>query len=292
MQPYTREIIDRRQPAIRWGAVLAGTAVAVGLWGVFQLLGLGAGLTALDPDDARSAHHAALGMGAWSVLAPLIATFAGGFVAARLANSWDKKVAGTHGAVVWGLTSVAGLVVTLWMASAAAVGVAHLRPSAARDYSHVGSSDAQLYRDAEAALDPINAQLRTQGKAEVSPNALIAAARAANTEDGFDADAFIDTLDKKSSLDKAGATALANQLGPRASALVHGTPLATAAEHDAMLAAENTGKGLLALSIAMLLSIGTAIAGALLAFRTLFHEREHAPVHHTTAPYPVTTPAD
>ena len=102
MQPITREIIDRRQPAIRWGAVLAGTAVAVGLWGVFQLLGIATGLTALDPDDARSAKSAAIGIGAFSVLAPLVATFAGGFLAARLANTWDKRVAGTHGAVVWG----------------------------------------------------------------------------------------------------------------------------------------------------------------------------------------------
>lgn len=290
MQPITREIIDRRQPAIRWSAVLAGTAVAVGLWGVFQLLGLGAGLTALDPDDARSAHGAALGIGAWSVLAPLIATFAGGFLAARLANSWDKRVAGTHGAVVWGLTSVAGLVVTLWMASAAAVGAAHMSATQARDYSHVGSSDAQLYRDAEAALAPINAQLKKDGKAEVSPNALIAASRAANTEDGFDADEFIETLDKKSSLDKDGATAVANQLGPRASALVRQVPLATAAEHDAMQAAENTGKGLLTMAVAMLLSIGTAILGALLAFKTLLGKRDGVEVHHTTAPYPVTTP--
>src|SRR5881394_3926423 len=169
MQPYTREILDRRQPTIRWGAVLAGTAVAIGLWGVLQLLGLGAGLTALDPDDVRSTHRAVLGMGAWSVLAPMIATFAGGFVAARLAASWDKKVAGAHGLVVWGFATAAGLVVTLWMASAAAVGAAHTSQPMARDYSHVGTSDAQLYRDAEAALDPINAQLRKDGKAEVSP---------------------------------------------------------------------------------------------------------------------------
>ena len=294
MQPITREIIDRRQPAIRWSAVLAGTAVAIGLWGVFQLLGIATGLTALDPDDARSAKSAALGMGAFSVLAPLIATFAGGFLAARLANSWEKRVAATHGAVVWGLTTAAGLVVTLWMASAAAVGAAHVNPVPGPDYSKVGETDAQMYRDADAALVPINTQLRKEGKAEISPNALIAASRAANTEDGFDVDEFIETLDKKSSLDKDGATAVANQLGPRASALVRQVPLATAAEHDAMQAAETTGKGLLTLAIAMLLSIGTAILGALLAFKTLFHNRDGERVvevrHHTTAPYPVTTP--
>jgi hypothetical protein len=299
MQPITREIIDRRQPAIRWSAVLAGTAIAVGLWGVFQLLGIGAGLTALDPDDARSAHHAALGMGAWSVLSPLIATFVGGFVAARLSGTFDRKVGVGHGLVVWGLTTAAGILVTLWMASAAAVGVAHARNAdnnnndvrAATDMN-VGSSDARLYRDAEDALAPINARLRTQGKAEVSPNALIAAARAANTDDGFDSDKFIEKLDDKSSLDKAGATEVANQLGPRASSLIHQVPLATANEHDRMAAAEATGKGLLTLSLAMLLSIGTAIAGALVAMRSLFDRDRHGNHPHTTAPYPVATPPE
>src|SRR3954471_20409705 len=110
MQPITREIIDRRQPAIRWSAVLAGTAAAIGLWGVFQLIGLGAGLTALDPDNAKSLKHAAVGMGAFSALAPLVACFGGGWLAARLCNHYDHKVAAGHGIVVWGLTTVAGLI--------------------------------------------------------------------------------------------------------------------------------------------------------------------------------------
>ena len=228
-------------------------------------------------------------MGVWSALAPLIATFIGGFIAARLASTYDKRTAAGHGLVVWGLTTVAGIVVTLWMASAAAIGAAHTNPNADMKNRQYGAEDARLYRDAEEAVAPINTRLKGEGKAEISPNALIAAARAANTDDGFDADKFIDKLDDRTALDKAGATAVANQLGPRASALVTRTPLATTQEHDAMQAAETTGHGLLALSIAMLLSIGTAILGALVAQRNLFR-RDVRP--HTTAPYPVATPED
>jgi hypothetical protein len=67
------------------------------------------------------------------------------------------------------------------------------------------------------------------------------------------------------------------------------TPLATSYEHDRMQAAEATGHGLLALSIAMLLSIGTAILGSMLALRNIFR-RDVRP--HTTAPYAVVTPED
>ncbi len=233
-------------------------------------------------------------MGVWSVLAPLLATFIGGFIAARLAGTYDKRTAAGHGIVVWGLTTAAGIVVTLWMASAAAIGAAHSTSGPDMRHRNVGADDAQLFRDAEEAIAPINTRLKEAGKAEISPNALIAAARAANTDDGFDADKFIDKLDDRTALDKAGATDVANQLGPRASALVMRMPLATSNEREAMQAAETTGHGLLALSIAMLLSIGTAILGAMLALRNRFRgdrsDRRDDGRPHTTAPYAAVTP--
>lgn len=281
MEPIiSREaIVDRRQPAIRWSAVLAGTAVALGVWGVFQLLGLGAGLTAIDPDDVRSVKHATLGMGAFSVLAPLLATFAGGLFAARLAATYDRKVAVEHGIVTWGLTAALGLLATMAIAKTAAVGAAHAAPQ----MQTLGASDAALYREADDALVPINKRLVADGKEPIMANALIAAARAGNTDEGFDVDRFIDKLDDRTALDHAGAAAVANQLGPRASSFIYRAPLATNGEHDRLLAAKTAGAGLLALGLAILLSAGTAILGALLAVRG----RDHRP--HVTAPYPVPT---
>jgi hypothetical protein len=278
MEPIiSREtIVDRRQPTIRWSAILAGTAVALGTWGVFQLLGLGAGLAAIDPDDVRSVKHATLGMGAFSVLAPLVAAFVGGLFASRLASTYDRKVAVEHGILTWGLTAALGLVATMFIAKTAAVGAAH-----ATSPQRLGTADAALYRDADDALVPINKRLEADGKEPIQASALIAAARAANTDEGFDSDRFIDKLDDRTALDRAGATEVANQLGPRASSFVQRAPLATNAEHDRLAAAKSAGQGLLALGLAILLSLGTAIIGALLAVRG----RENRP--HVTAPYPI-----
>ena len=167
MQPIiSREtIIDRRQPAIRWSAILAGTAVALGTWGVFQLLGVGAGLTAIDPDDVRSVKHATLGMGALSVLAPLIATFVGGLFAVRLASTYDRKVAVEHGILTWGLTAALGLVATMFIAKTAAVGAAHTQPA----LQQIGATDAALYRDADEALVPIEVRVQTHAEALEDP---------------------------------------------------------------------------------------------------------------------------
>jgi MFS family permease len=113
MQPYTREIIDRRQPAMRWSAVFAGTAVASGIWILLQIFGMGAGLVALD-------RGAAIGSTVWALLAPLIAMFVGAWIAGKLSGFRDDKLGMLHGVVVWALTSVLAVLATVSLVSALA----------------------------------------------------------------------------------------------------------------------------------------------------------------------------
>jgi MFS family permease len=118
MKPFTRELIsDRRQPALRWSAVFAGVAVAVALWSVLQMLGMGVGLSALDIDDAGSFRHVRIGNSVWSMLAPLIALAVGGLVAGKLAATLEQRVGALHGFVVGALSSVIGLVLTVSIVS-------------------------------------------------------------------------------------------------------------------------------------------------------------------------------
>lgn len=313
MPSITREtIIDRRQPAIRWSAVFAGTTIAVGLWGVLQLLGVAAGLAAIDPDDPASAQGGALGIGALSLLAPLIATFVGGYVAAKLASTHDQKVAGAHGLVVWGLTAVIGLGTTLWLGTTLAMGAAHatadvgpgrlgmdMRMEHRMDRGPhrmlpgmMNPASAAAIADARDALAPINQRLRGAAKPELSPAQLIAAAQAARTADGFDADRFVEALDEGSALSKEDAAQVATQLGPRTEALLQRMGVVRPAEHDALKAMERTGQALLSLGAAILLAIGSALLGSLLAVHAFGRggtgARREGEVH-TTAPYPATT---
>lgn len=278
--------------------MLAGVAVAAGLWGVLQLLGVGAGLVAIDPDDAESARHAVLGMGAWSVLAPLIAMLVGGYVAAKLANTMDQRVAGAHALVMWGVTAILGIVTTLWLAKAAAVGAAHGADRTNMAPNQAGSM-GELSAEAREALTPINQRLRLQGKPQISAEQLISSARAASDDEGFDKDEFIEKLDDKTALSREEAAEVATQLGPRAQSLVTRAGRVTPDEHAALQAAETTGKGLLSLALAILLSLGSAILGAMIALKQ-FGKRgdgdrdrvvtDRTP--HTTAPYPTTTPTN
>jgi MFS family permease len=127
MRPITREtILDRRQPSLRWTAVFAGSAVAVACWVVLQLIGMGAGLTAVDLDDSGSLRNVGMGTTVWSLIAPLIAMFVGGLVAGRLASTFDQKVAAAHGLVAWSIASVAGVAAVAWLVSAIAHGAVNL----------------------------------------------------------------------------------------------------------------------------------------------------------------------
>jgi len=118
MKPFTRELItDRRQPALRWGVVFAGVAVAVALWSVLQMLGMGIGLVAVDIDDAGSLRHVNIGSGVWSIVAPLIALGIGGVVAGRLAATYDERLGAMHGFVAGALSAVIGLILTVTLVS-------------------------------------------------------------------------------------------------------------------------------------------------------------------------------
>src|SRR5512144_2250123 len=73
---------------ISWGAVFAGIVIVMVLQLLLSLLGIGIGLTTVDPASGQTPGARTLGTSAaiWWVVINLIAVFAGGWVAARLAG--------------------------------------------------------------------------------------------------------------------------------------------------------------------------------------------------------------
>lgn len=127
MQPtINREAVmtDRRQPVLRWSAVIAGALCSVSFWILLQLVGVGVGLASVDTSDYGSLHSAGVGTTTWSLLSPLLAMFLGGMVAGKLAQTYDRKLAAGHGLVMWAITSILGLSTTLWLVSMIARGAA------------------------------------------------------------------------------------------------------------------------------------------------------------------------
>ncbi len=95
---------------IHWGAIIAGALLAVAIAFALNLLGLGIGLSTIDP-ATESRPFSGLGVGAtiWYVISTLLALFAGGYVAGRLAGFPKQSTAGLHGVLAWALFTLLSL---------------------------------------------------------------------------------------------------------------------------------------------------------------------------------------
>ncbi|MGO4571857.1 PhnA-like protein [Microvirga sp. 2TAF3] len=95
---------------ISWGAVLAGVVIALVTQFVLNMIGLGIGVSTLNPGAGAGANPSAtslsIGAGVWFILSGVIAAFAGGYAAGRLAGTPKESTAGWHGLTAWALTTL------------------------------------------------------------------------------------------------------------------------------------------------------------------------------------------
>ena len=109
---------DVTQPRSRvsWGAVLAGTLVALMVMLLVNLLTLGFGLRSVDPaGEANPLSGVGTGAMIGLIVANVLALFAGGWTAGRLANKPRGTDATLHGILTWGLATLVGF----WLLSSA-----------------------------------------------------------------------------------------------------------------------------------------------------------------------------
>ena len=95
---------------IRWGAVFAGTLIALVCMVALNLLGLGIGFASINPVTEAN-PFSGIGTGAiiWYVISSLISLFAGGYVAGKVSGFPKKSNAGMHGLLSWGLFTLISL---------------------------------------------------------------------------------------------------------------------------------------------------------------------------------------
>ncbi len=90
---------------VSWGAIFAGTVVAMALMIFFAVLGVAIGASAINPLQGSSAG---LGWGSaiYMVITQVLALIAGGFAASRLAGVPRITASVLHGVAVWALSTV------------------------------------------------------------------------------------------------------------------------------------------------------------------------------------------
>ncbi len=101
--PYPNATASTR---VSWGAILAGSAIALAVVFMLSLLAIGIGSAVIDPaQDANPLGGVGVGSGIFLIGAQLIALAIGGYVAAKLAGNPIGINSALHGAAVWALAT-------------------------------------------------------------------------------------------------------------------------------------------------------------------------------------------
>ncbi len=107
---------------VAWGAIFAGAVIALVAQVILNMVGLGVGLSTVDPagNGTPTAGMLSSGAGIWFVISGILASAAGGWLAGRLAGKPALNTGGLHGLVSWAVSTL----VVVYLLSSAVGGVA------------------------------------------------------------------------------------------------------------------------------------------------------------------------
>ena len=148
---YDDDRVARPVRRISWGAVLAGTLIALMILLLINLLGVGLGLESIDPaTEADPLAGVGTGLSITVIIANLLALFFGGWAAGRLAGNPRTTEGVLHGILVWGLLTL----LTFWLLTTAAGRLVSGAASAVgQGLSLVGQGVSAVAPDAAAAVE-------------------------------------------------------------------------------------------------------------------------------------------
>lgn len=165
-------VADTRSSYVDWGAIFAGTAVALALSAVLLTFGSAIGLSAVsfEPGEGASLFWVGIASGLWFIWVAVTSFGAGGYVAGRLRRRVDgagideiEVRDGTHGLVVWAVGTILGVMMaaggvsgTIGAATSATGTVAETASEAiSGDLDYIG---ARLMRGGEGGAEPLDGQ--------------------------------------------------------------------------------------------------------------------------------------
>jgi hypothetical protein len=101
------------RPRTDWGAIWGGMFTFVAIWSVFGLLGAAIFASAANPRAAQPGTGMSVGMGFWAVILTIIAMYVAGRETGWLAGVTNRHDGVIHGMIMFGLSVVAMVVVSV-----------------------------------------------------------------------------------------------------------------------------------------------------------------------------------
>jgi hypothetical protein len=125
---------------VDWGAIVAGTVVAMAISTIFLAFGsaVGLSLTSINPTDRASFTAVLVALALWLMWVQLSGLIGGAYVTGRLRKRIGDAKAhevsmrdGMHGLIMWGLSVVIGAFLAAWVTSHSVVGLSSVGATAA-----------------------------------------------------------------------------------------------------------------------------------------------------------------
>ncbi|WP_409567350.1 PhnA-like protein [Methylobacterium sp. J-092] len=181
--------------SVSWGAVIAGAVIALVAQVILNMVGLGIGLSTVDPtgNGTPTAGSLSSGAGIWFVISGILAATAGGWLAGRLSGKPARTTTAYHGLLAW---AVSTLVVVYLLSSAVGGMVSGASSAVSNTLGGAGNLIGGSVKTAAQAAAPslpgmdnpfsnIESQVRngTGSDPEALKNAAVSSMRAAVTGD-------------------------------------------------------------------------------------------------------------
>ncbi len=196
---------------ISWGAIFAGTVIAMVVQVLLGMLGVGIGATTVDPATQGSPTGQAFSIGAavWWVVSSLVAVFLGGMVAGRLAGMPRRQDGALHGLVTWGFSTL----VLFWLLTTTVSGLVGgamsivgqtIQTGAIAGAASSGQQEGQAAQGGGQVTEAIRQQAneliaRITGRSDISAEDAAAAAQAL-AQSGGDEAAAARTLSERTGM--------------------------------------------------------------------------------------------
>ncbi|MFL5310906.1 MAG: hypothetical protein ACJ79H_10680 [Myxococcales bacterium] len=155
---------------ISWSAIVAGTALGWAVFSLIGLLGAAIGLAKFDPYAADPSNGLGAGSGIFGVVALLVSSFVGAYLAIRIAGDRRRGEALLHGALCWAFSLLIGAMLALGAArtaaqSAATVASGPRAQARAERESNARRNTGPTQADRDRAADASETAAKTTGAA-------------------------------------------------------------------------------------------------------------------------------
>ena len=177
---------------VSWGAIFAGTVVALVVQVLLTTLGAGLGIATLDIGTTETPEASTFSVlaGIWYLLTGLVAAYLGGYIAARLSGKTSATTGALHGLTTWALTTLFVLyLLTTTIGNLVGGAISGLTSAVGQVGQTVAQSAAPLVAGSNP-LAALEARVRATGTdPEALNNAAVNAVRALVSGDEAAADA-------------------------------------------------------------------------------------------------------